>query len=53
VYNNLVYKKYHLYIAKSNVYFIFTEGLTGMAIIGGVALAVGGLIGLVVHAAKK
>ncbi|XP_060568229.1 mitochondrial fission 1 protein-like [Ruditapes philippinarum] len=29
------------------------EGLTGMAIIGGAALAVGGLIGLVVHAAKK
>ncbi|XP_053403320.1 mitochondrial fission 1 protein-like [Mercenaria mercenaria] len=29
------------------------EGLTGMAIIGGAALAVGGLIGLAVHAAKK
>ena len=34
-------------------YFLFTEGLTGMAIVGGAALAIGGLIGLGVALAKK
>lgn len=35
------------------LFYLFTDGLMGMAIVGGAALAIGGLVGLGVALTKK